>query len=1801
MLGKFDEQTMRKQFNDNESNYDALVKKSIVYRDRSEYRTMRLLAQTIPSLTKQGTTVKPSDMQGFRSEWKNRNGKPMDFATMLANPTDIENLLRSTGATSFGELDKYPTLQEGIRDKWNEYGKDYNKFVKNGVYPHVLTDLELRGELVSNTDKTMNQAVFLHRGKSLRSADAGSSVMLFDKANKKQVFGGKLKDANQNEQGQNRDGFNQAPIGKTAQTEQTATPSEQEPEPEMMDEQLMGWNGGTDEEGRQYRGLSHVMGAYLTKADAESVAKNIDSKELFDSEVAGNSVELLKHMRSNGYDFNIQSSEKRNQIDVRMSAGENVKVRVFDPEANGNYVGRVYDTYNKYYYNVTANPKAKNKTKFKAEDGIAILDYVTGNKEGKVTKSVSTESSRVEFDGVDRGKKLHVGPVDGRYRSLVFADEAEAKDYIESGIGDAKELVNESFRTEELQALIDSGLDDEDVLITSAAFQEKLEALYSNDEVIREAQERAAMLAIHSDDGGVEHLASVRDAIVGNYEDGFNPAFVTDHMNQTGRGNERNAMMAAIKKSDYDLDKLKGNDFAVDAMKERLVTFDPETAKSLDEIEHPMLRRALTTVQDTLKAGGFAGREGYGSDPSIKIDDNGIIQWDANRRTGSNNAEKMWEELSGEIGQVMVPNEDGIIETQFQGGNNYGMVPGYTGYFSFEGDYDDRMSRFKAKGFEQHLNEQLRAKTTHQMTRPFDKTLGNIPTTLDASGINSLYHGDVYGKRVELDFMETNQLNTDTKDAILKTLSKRVRFDNQFSDYATTSAETQANRDLGQGDDTSAFSYWKAAGDTNMRVLGKELTDEHGNGTGDIDIENYADMTMTGTGKTQGLIWFLTDGAEVNEVDGSVTPSKGLLQEDGSYAPDKTALQKLPYFDKKGFNAWDRNQMSSNQLMTALKVDENVNTALMSFGGWTFDDSYAVSKEFAERNKVFGAKPNEDSMDKLDELLERVSQGEKKEDVLDGTGMMWSQEVIDEGLAIRDTPEMAADAYDYFLGENGKFRPLQRGDKLSDFGGNKGTIGIVVDRDMPEAEAKELKLDKEVRFMKANPDLDVIGAPYSMLSRHNAGVVQELMDGETQDLTDPDTGEVFPSAMGQLNVIVTDMKVDDKTHAYSREDVLDGKGRKASGQLAWALQSKGADGIMNEIYGRNDNAWSTYREYLIATGLDMKADGEITYGYTPHADEERETFAFDPDVDSSEFLNTIKEQGGFLDIPFDVDFRTGEKTDSIPVLSASLRQNVELVDGSMRRSDFTNHYAGIYDAIGAYEQADTDEAKEKAKKDTQEQFDKIQDTIIDRQFNGGHNGKHSFIRDKIMGRRMEHSATGVAVVDPRLDIGEAGMNQDMMDALDAEEGDTVMMFRDPVWRDGAIRAMTVKYDDSVHGVAFNPISDKSHDGDFDGDSYGLIKFDSKEANRDLKNKFSHWNNMIDHGSGKDELYFQSGMDLASAQAKADKAGDTTPGDLYEKVEENAKSDNPKLLKKAQRDLSTYSHKLFREHGFGGDYVSLESDEKVFDSFSRMVENGAKGNPTKLNDYKDYHNGKKTNKNARDIQYASGVKSDDTGLAGAFSQKLVSVMRNKSMTGALESMYPLTQGTLQIKHDADDAIKVNDILTDDMNKTFRGKDVKNPKRNLNPHKFKEQLTDIMENKMDVDVNEKHIDAVTETLTHNGQIIPLKDAMKIKGSPMDRVAYGGGYDELKQLALKKESLLEGEQNKLFAPFTMRNADESTKLAKKDTQRRITESEAESEQDMQSESEAQAAAASEPTSEEPAKQASVQQKEEDAGISL
>lgn len=1757
MLGNYSENTTKRE-----------------YRDAAEYAVAQLLADNMAGFQAQGRKVTVGLLQSFRDNWKTSSGEPMDLTTHTATIREMRALLDATGVETYGGATTDADIAANITGRWKNYIKEYRDFQKDGMYLHAVTDPELRAHAFG--EKSPTRVVFAHKGASLRHLDPNTSYTLHNKRGDSEIYNGTISATAPGVAGPAFDGVASAARPEPAPAEVIAQAEDEfdtETDTQIDSERLLGWEGGVVD-GTEYRGLSHLMGAYFTNADGQQIAKNIDRDEFFRADDAHTSVEMLQYMRSNGISIQAIESKKRNQINVRAGIGERTEVRLFDPEKNGQYMGRVYDGVNMYNFNYMGPQSEAAGVDYRASDAIAILKYISGEHTGAITKAASKDTTSVKLEGVDRHKGLYISPMKNAFASTSFEDEAEAEAFIRDAIASAQEYAALEFKADEIQAIIDEGIDSEEFLYTDPEIQNRFEALYSHDVIVRAAQEEAVLAAIHSESGGREKLDELSDGIVGNYEDGFNTAFAIDHMGQTERRHERNAMIAALKLVDYDPEKIKGNDFAVNALKERLVKFDPETAKTIDEVDNPRLKAAMETVKETLISGNLRGERVHkGADenfkfvkhdkePTVMIDDNGVIRWEATRETGKRKPHEKWQSISGEIGQVMVPDEHGIIKTNFQNDNNYGIVPGYTGYFSFEGDYDNRMERFRAKGFDQHLHESLKAKTVSQMIRPIDKATGNIPTVTDTSDLNSLYHGEVYGKRIDKDFMELNQMPEDMKAAMIQTLSNRVRFDNQYSDYATTSAETQAKRENSTNENVSEFSFFQAAGGVNMRVL-------------QSDTENYADQNMTGTGKTQGLIWYLVDGAEVNP-DGSVTPSKGLLQADGTMGPDKTALAKTSAFAHADKNAWVRPQMTGNALLTANRIDKNVGFALMSFGQWNQDDAYPASKDFAKRNQVFSSmESNENSMNVLDGLI-TAAQGEDfdKKAHLEGTYMNWTDEVVSEGIALQQAADAdyenltdlhkAEDAYEDFLEQHGRFRDAQRGDKITDSHGNKGTISIVIDRDMSPEDARAIDLEEEVAFMKANPGLDVIGSPYSLLSRQNAGVVHEMMDGPRRDAYNPQTGETYKDVVGELDIIVTDMNVDDKTHAYTEDD----QGRKASGQLAWALQAKDATGITNEIYGHNDAAWSTFREYLIATGFDMKPDGTVVKGYEPHHEEERHVFQHDPDVDASGFLNEIREQGGFLELPFELELKSGVKTTEMPVLSASLRQDVELIDGTMRRSDFTNHYANIYEAVGDYTAAQTDAEREKAMETVQGQFNQVQSTIIDRQINGGHNGKNSFIRDKMMGKRMKNSATAVAMSDPRLDIGEAGMNQAMMDSLNAKEGDTVMMWRDPVWRDGAVRAMTVKYDETVHGVSFNPISAKSHDGDFDGDTYGLIKLETPEAIRDLKEKFGHASNMIDKGSGKDELYFQSGMDYASAEHRAREKGDTKADELMEKVQKNAVSDDPRARRAAVKDLSTYAKHLAKNYGIGAAKVSVTDRASIMEDLEQMVEEKAKGKPGKdgkkgsVEEFAEYFDGKISLEDGRDVQYANGVKSDDTGLAGAGSQKFVVASRNdtENLAHVIEAMYAPTQATLQIKKDPDHARRMNDALTMDLPRTLNGKTF-DGKKDLTPSMLKSQLTELFDDKMGVDVAEDHIDGIVNVMTVDGQVKPLKEVMAIKGSPMDRVAYGGGIEELGRIADKGESLLDGERSKQFAPFSMRNATAETVIAKKDTQRVAVEPEVES----------------------------------------
>ena len=692
--------------------------------------------------------------------------------------------------------------------------------------------------------------------------------------------------------------------------------------------------------------------------------------------------------------------------------------------------------------------------------------------------------------------------------------------------------------------------------------------------------------------------------------------------------------------------------------------------------------------------------------------------------------------------------------------------------------------------------------------------------------------------------------------------------------------------------------------------------------------------------------------------EGAVVNPDGSITK--SDVTDRSPLMKHPDMRFSDFDPFDRQQMVSSNIFQASSITEPVGVAMMTCGGWNMDDGVVVSKEFAEKHMVRGAG---------DEL-----------------------------------------------------RPMVVGDKISDFHGNKGTIALIVDPDMDPEEAKKEKIHRVVDVFKNNPNLSVVMAPFSAVSRFNGGSARELMQN-TSDLKLADG--VVPGGIGEVKFIVTHMSVDVKTKVYDDDAVDLGKGRKASSQLAWALNAYDANAVMREMYGSNKKATVALREYLMVLGYDMDGKGKFLTEYMPQAGEERTHFTLpeksmyktnakgvsvlDTKTASSDFAGKISNSGGFLELSFSLKFPDGRelKKDEasgkylLPVMSAYLRSGQEFADGTLSVHDYTGHYVNLYVQALKYQQATeklldgslSDKDREKYKKalaDTERQaqgeFTAITSDVIERQFTG----KHNIMRDGLMANRLSHSATAVITADPRLGLDEVGIGPNISSVLGVKDGDMVVTWRDPMLRKEGLVAATCKMDESVHGMRINPVSDKRFDGDFDGDTMALWRPSMKESRAEAMEKFGYAATLLDSGSINEKtsghgLAFNLGLDMKVA-AHRDPAVKTMLEKLetgiskYE-LEASEGKHSPEELKdireKTLKALSTCVTKALEEN-VGTAVIRFDSMAEHIKSLKEAcIDTGAKGSLGKLRHYMTAL-GVTDGKENGDIDFAA---IQDTGKTG----------------------------------------------------------------------------------------------------------------------------------------------------------------------------------------------------------------------------
>ena len=1038
------------------------------------------------------------------------------------------------------------------------------------------------------------------------------------------------------------------------------------------------------------------------------------------------------------------------------------------------------------------------------------------------------------------------------------------------------------------------------------------------------------------------HLKDNVDIMFGHFEpDGegkrFSPSLVASFMESPhGTARNKDNLVAAMRKLEFTGDELRGDDFETGTIKDKLLRFNASTARPMKDVvaeeakakgcepEQTFMGSMLGTILSTLRETACMVDEN-----DILIDDMGVVQYKAKMLYKSQ--QDSFRDLVGEIGQIFEPDSDGIVETKYNGSQNKLFTPGYDVYIVPETEEtkgDPLETRYRFRGLAQVLHENL------QQTLRYD--VQNIEETLDSkspqyevlhtgttTSLNNTYRGlyhtgykisipqlvDEDGKPAEtlkqtyLRQMEQTHMPDDVLHAIFATNRGMVHFDKTIIEGSSVNAEYQAQRKEARLDITPVHEL------TNDNVQDPYELTNHANMA--ITAENsnrLFDPVVTGSGKNQGAIRYLVSGAGVNS-DG--TPI---------FAPDDGTQHRAPIMKTADqiyadYIPADRQQMEIVNYMTAsgiagskTELDENgqphrgVGVAQLTLQGLTFDDGAAISKKFAEAYGV--------------------------------------------------------------IGENGQVRPLMPGDKICDMAGNKSIIARVIDPDMPLDEAKKKGIDQAVLLFKMNPDLDVVQAPYSAVSRFNAAGMKHAMENP-MPLVLPD-GSVHEGCIGFTPMTITHHTAEDHTKGYDDEDVKQGKGRKVSTQQAWMLTAKGATALMKEIFEPNNSATVNTREYLNTLGYDMSETGKLRFGYEPHNGEER--FKFDlPDNDTlmnvktedigKLFTEVVGTRGGFMELPFPLQMPSGVQTQEFgaeqasrqdrpiymfPVMSAHLRSGQTFEDGTKNVHDYTNQYQTIYQSAVRYLAADEvlkergaelneadrkefNQEKEKAIQTAQQAYDSITDDVFARKFES----KHNIARDDLMARRMPNSATAVWTPNPMLGVNQVAMPETLAKVLNVKEGDRVLVNRDPLLRTYGMRDMEVVIDNDLHGVAVHPAIAVSFDGDFDGDSVGLWAPKTKEAKAEAYRLFSFEQNMLDYSRVRDNgdyaLMFNDSMDIISAEAVDQEKHDKRVDELKAQF-----GDDEDGLNKAVAELpeTLRARRVRLEHEFNEVYRDKKMPEDV---------------------------------------------------------------------------------------------------------------------------------------------------------------------------------------------------------------------------------------------------------------------------------
>ncbi|WP_341775915.1 hypothetical protein [Staphylococcus hyicus] len=1051
------------------------------------------------------------------------------------------------------------------------------------------------------------------------------------------------------------------------------------------------------------------------------------------------------------------------------------------------------------------------------------------------------------------------------------------------------------------------------------------------------------------------------------------------------------------------------------------------------------------------------------SDVDLYFDEDHVINWRGNADFFDKKAKGVVKkERNGQIGQIFLPDERGLIKTAFKTvsgseDRNYNMVTGYRAFYQSNA----KESVLKPKTIRLKNSEGIE----YEAVAAYDKNGNLIPyKTPNGKGIRpERLPEDELKRIIELtklhnernpnnpyleiateevqkslkDRLRLKGFDQSIKQQLESVVSKQVLQDTNFSlgntslnklyhgdVYGIRIAEHNLNNDA----IVETYKNRVKFEDDVLYLSNSELDSSYeGEREEDYDGEDYShrfnireldgifDRSLSSDGANLGLVRYLNKDSIVLETGEVVQSQLGV-------SGHAKVVDDLPFTEA---DPGDRSMMAGNQYMKSRNVQKTT-VALMTYKGYTFEDGAVISEEFAK----------------------------------------------EQGAIVN--------GYD----ENGEIIPLEVGDKISDMHGNKATVSYVASR--------------EDDVFKENPDLHVIMNPHSIPSRMNTGVVHEMLNNG-QVVNIKHNGEIVAEA-GQLNVVITDITARNKTKTYENEYDDNGqltkratrKGRSFGVQEAWVANALELNETMKEIYGQNKEPFEKLRAYMNVTGLDIDEDTTIlqSNGFNNGSKQPSDKFNR---IEISHSLDMPRE-GGYMELPVEVKLPSGIKTKYLNVLPEKFRQPQDLFDGDRMYHEYTTAYSRIAQSALVYDEiqkrykvmlqdklvdlenqdlatidlSDSDarnnlrrsltndeDIKEftsmmtkldgeqnKAYKRLQGKVNALTSRVIEENLGGrsklterldeygdSHMSrskntnaiKKSIIKKEIMGKQVPNSVTSIVTAEPNTDIYTIKVSPEIYKKLDVKDpNQRVLLWRDPALHDGSMRAFKVEKDENIVGVGINPLVTESFGMDFDGDTVGVYAPKSKEAQKELIEKASIEKNLLDATSK--EFSGNIGMDFVSSAYKQGYIGDEnkpiTQGYLLDK-QDIVKDESGHLIKpkdQLQKILNDMAYKgdvesinqlwkdiVTSDKNIASSKVDFHDREAFRSSIMHMAEIGAKGKPKGIEDPTVRENMDAFEKeNGRPITYLERMKNPDKYIASS-STVMDYYDRGKEMFEAKQAM------------------------------------------------------------------------------------------------------------------------------------------------------------------------------------------------------